>query len=68
MVILRECPCSVFTFFREYTPKFAGAKELHVCKLILKVSGGKKSVSVCMCVLRVWRERERVTAQKLVKC
>ena len=57
MVILRACPCSVFTFFREYTPKFAGAKELHVCKLILKVSGGKK-VCLCVCVCYVCGERE----------
>ena len=53
-----------FYFCREYTLKFAGAEELYVCKLILKVSGaGGGSVYVCvMCV------EERVRAQKLVKC
>lgn len=47
-----------FYFFREYTLKFAGSKELYVCKLILKVFLGG-SVYVC---------GERVRARKLVKC
>ena len=53
----------VGAFFREHTLKYLRAN--NICKVILKVSGGKKA---CVCVYVCVCAHAHEKAQKLVKC